>query len=123
MAENVPPPSANGNIPGQPFYEKTRAHLRELLRKKRDLERQLASQEEMIYKKETDYLEETPSGNIITGFEAYTKGVGSAIGGARKRGLVTESNRVFSKSSVSYGAAAVSFHFIDLKKVAGVLLG
>ena len=111
MAENVPPPNTaagtNGDVPGQPFYDKARAHLKDLLNKKRLLERSLAQQEESIYKKETDYLEETPSGNIITGFEAYTKGSGSSAPGQRRRAAVQESNRVFSRSSISYNVKAV----------------
>ena len=62
-----------------------------------------AAHEEAIYQKETDYLENTPSGNIITGFDAYTKGTTAAAAQRRRAGL-TEQNRVFSRSSVSYGA-------------------
>lgn len=112
MSENVPPASAaagtNGDVPGQPFYDKARQHLKDLLQKKRMLERSLALQEDSIFKKETDYLEDTPSGNIITGFEAYTKGSGSSAPGQRRRAAVQESNRVFSRSSISYNANAVS---------------
>ncbi|KAG0651191.1 Chromatin modification-related [Hyphodiscus hymeniophilus] len=112
MSENAPPsvvPTA-GDVPGQPYYEKTRRHLQELLRKKNILTNNLANLEDQIYKKETEYLEETPSGNIITGFENYTKGT-SGIGGGRKRGNVVDGNRVFSKSSISFNANAVSASF------------
>ncbi|TAQ86530.1 hypothetical protein B7494_g5154 [Chlorociboria aeruginascens] len=80
MAENTAPATngTNGDVPGQPFYEKARVHLTKLLEKKRVLERTLAQQEDLIYKRETDYLEETPTGNIIIGFENYTKGGSSA---------------------------------------------
>jgi chromatin modification-related protein EAF6 len=110
MGENTAPPAAagNGEVPGQPFYDKTRQHLKELLHKKRILERSLSSQEDSIFRKETEYLEETPSGNIITGFEAYTKGTGATGGGARRRGGVSEGSRVFSRSSISFNASAVS---------------
>ncbi len=114
MAENQPPPApAGGDVPGQPFYDKTRAHLKELLNKKRLLERSLQQNEDQIFKKETEYLEETPSGNIITGFESYTKGTTGGIGGGaaggrgRRGGGVSEGNRVFSRSSVSFNANAV----------------
>jgi len=109
MSENVPPSTAPSgtDVPGQPFYDKTRAHLKDLLHRRRVLERSLAAQEDAIYKKETDYLEDTPSGNIITGFEAYTKG-SSTVPGQRRRVLVQEGNRVFSRSSVSYTLNAVS---------------
>jgi chromatin modification-related protein EAF6 len=110
MGENTAPPApaGNGEVPGQPFYDKTRQHLKELLHKKRILERSLSMQEDTIFRKETEYLEETPSGNIITGFEAYTKGTGAASGAARRRGGVSEGSRVFSRSSISFNPAAVS---------------
>lgn len=113
MAENVPPAgaSSSGDVPGQPYYEKTRKHLVELLRRKAMLTNSLANLEDQIYKKETEYLEETPSGNIITGFENYTKGTSSGVGGGRKRGNAVDGNRVFSKSSISYNANAVSAGF------------
>lgn len=42
MAENVAPhPTTNGDAPGLPFYEKSRQQLKELLNKKRQLERTL----------------------------------------------------------------------------------
>jgi hypothetical protein len=109
MSENVPPAGApaNGDVPGQPYYEKTRRHLQELLRKKALISNNLTNLEDQIYKKETEYLEETPSGNIITGFENYTKGTSTGIGGGRKRGNVVDGNRVFSKSSISYNINAV----------------
>ena len=104
MTENHPPSAntaPNGDIPGQPFYEKSRAHLKDLIRRKALLERNLANQEDAIFKKETEYLEDTPQGNIITGFEGYVKGSSQ---GAQRRGMqrVVESNRVFSRSSVSF---------------------
>lgn len=111
MGENVPPAPAagpNGDVPGQPFYEKGRQHLKDLLHKRQILMRSLAAQEEAIYKKETEYLEETPSGNIITGFDSYTKGTSSAPGGGRRKAQVTDANRVFSRSSISYNMNAVS---------------
>lgn len=95
-------------MPGQPYYEKTRKHLKDLLNKKTAIANSLANLEDQIYKKETEYLEETPSGNIITGFENYTKGTSTAIGGGRKRGNVVDGNRVFSNSSISYNPNAVS---------------
>ncbi|KUJ22852.1 NuA4-domain-containing protein [Mollisia scopiformis] len=110
MSENQPPAAAagaTGDIPGQPYYDKTRQHLRELLHKRKMLERSLAMQEETIYKKETDYLEDTPGGNIITGFESYTKGITNVAGG-RRRGGVQEINRVFSRSSVTWNVNAES---------------
>jgi chromatin modification-related protein EAF6 len=67
-----------------------------------------AAEEELIYEKETEYLENTPSGNIIIGFDNYTKGTTGAAAQRRKTGL-TDANRVFSRSSISYNPNAVRF--------------
>ncbi|KAL2259389.1 hypothetical protein VTK26DRAFT_6963 [Humicola hyalothermophila] len=90
---------------GIPFYEKQRQHLKELITRKRALEKRLAAQEELILAKETEYLENTPAGNIIVGFDNYTKGTSAAAAQRRKAGL-TDTLRVFSRSSVSYNPAA-----------------
>lgn len=66
-----------------------------------------AAQEEHILAKETEYLENTPSGNIIIGFDNYTKGMSTAAAQRRKTGP-TDALRVFSRSSVSYNAAAAT---------------
>jgi len=68
-----------------------------------------AAEEDSIYQKETEYLETTPAGNIVVGFDNYTKGSGNAAAARRKTGL-TETNRVFSRSSVSYNANNVCPH-------------
>lgn len=57
--------------------------------------------EEGIAQKELAYLESTPSGNIITGFDNYMKGISGAAAQRRKTGPM-EQNRVFSRSSISY---------------------
>lgn len=64
--------------------------------------------DEAIYKKESEYLESTPHGNILTGFDNYIKGVTSnGVGGRRKQG-VGEADRVFSRSSLRLVAADVA---------------
>ncbi|KXX73270.1 Chromatin modification-related protein eaf6 [Madurella mycetomatis] len=90
---------------GIPFYEKQRQHLKELIARKRMLDKRLAATEELIAQKEADYLENTPGGNIIVGFDNYTKGPSTAAAQRRKTGLA-DTYRVFSRSSVSYNAAA-----------------
>jgi chromatin modification-related protein EAF6 len=67
-----------------------------------------SAQEDSIYQKETEYLESTPSGNIITGFDSYIKGTGGAAAQRRKTGL-TDANRVFSRSSISYNSNGVGY--------------
>jgi chromatin modification-related protein EAF6 len=56
--------------------------------------------DDAILKKESEYLEDTPHGNILTGFDNYIKGSSStAPGGGRRKTAVDDSNRVFSRSS------------------------
>ncbi|OAP59863.1 hypothetical protein AYL99_04865 [Fonsecaea erecta] len=128
MAENVPPgsgsvakPTANGDRPGLPYYEKLRRDLRDTLQKKRLLDRNLAVIEDQIYRQETAYLEETAvAGNIVKGFDNYIKAsavsaaansaggtisgsaVGGGLGAGRRKAVINDTDRVFSKSSVSY---------------------
>lgn len=57
---------------------------------------------------ETAYLEETTAGNIIKGFDNYIKGSAgvSTVTGAgtstRRKGGITEADRIFSRSSASF---------------------
>lgn len=126
MAENVPPGSAakaaaNGDRPGLPYYEKLRRDLRDTLQKKRMIDRNMAAIEDSIYRQETAYLEETSAaGNIVKGFDNYIKAsavsssansaggtisgsaAGGGVGASRRKAAVSDSDRVFSKSSVSY---------------------
>lgn len=96
------PPAPSSEAPGQPYYERERQRLKALLAKRQTLERNLQATEDAIYKKETEYLEDTPQGNIITGFDAYTKGSSVAPGGGRRRGQAQDMNRVFTRSSISF---------------------
>lgn len=103
---NVTP---SNDINGQVYYMKMRKQLGELIQKRREIELALASQEELIAKKEQDYLEETPVGNIIAGFDNYTKG---GLVSGRRRGREEEDRdrrlRVFSRSSISWNSNPVS---------------
>ncbi|KAI1618759.1 chromatin modification-like protein EAF6 [Exophiala viscosa] len=126
MAENVPPgsaakPAASGDRPGLPYYEKLRRDLRDTLQKKRLVDRNMAAIEDQIYRQETTYLEETSvAGNIVKGFDNYIKAsavsaaatstggtisgsaAGGGLGAGRRKAVVNDSDRVFSRSSVSY---------------------
>ncbi|KAK5990898.1 Chromatin modification-related protein eaf6 [Cladobotryum mycophilum] len=82
-------------------YKKSQSRVRELIEKRRNLERRLVQVEDSIAQKETAYLDSTPSGNIITGFDNYMKGTSGAAAQRRKVGPA-EQNRVFSRSSISY---------------------
>jgi len=123
MAENVPPTSASkatavasNSDRGIPYYEKLRRDLRDTINKKRLLDRNLEALENQIHRAETSYLEETSAaGNIVKGFDNYIKAAattnsaavsgtisGAAAGGTRRKAQVSDSDRVFSRSSVSY---------------------
>ncbi|KAI9891011.1 MAG: hypothetical protein M1814_003362 [Vezdaea aestivalis] len=112
MAENVPgPANANSDASrGLPYYEQLKESLRQLIAKKRALDRNSTLLEERIYKFEGHYLEETSSGgNIIKGFDNYIKGSSgtSGTGGAgtsRKKTTVSDGDRVFSRSSSSFNS-------------------
>ncbi|KAI0553620.1 NuA4-domain-containing protein [Xylaria curta] len=106
MSENVQPATGssagtNGDQPGLAHYEKQRQYLKELLQNRKLIERQLVAQEQSILQKETEYLESTPYGNIITGFDGYIKGSTNATAQRKRTGL-TDQNRIFSRSSISH---------------------
>jgi chromatin modification-related protein EAF6 len=100
------------------YYEKVRKQLRDMLYQKRHHDKQLvgscfsaldavlkylhdlqALYEDNIFKAETAYLEETQNGNIIKGFDNYIKG-----GVARRKTNFSDSDRIFSLSSLTYAA-------------------
>ncbi|KHN95317.1 Histone H4 acetyltransferase, NuA4 complex, Eaf6 [Metarhizium album ARSEF 1941] len=99
MADN----KQNGQVPLPTLaeYKKSQARVRELIERRRLLEKRLTQLEDNIVSKEAAYLESTPSGNIITGFDNYMKGTSGAAAQRRKSGPADQ-NRVFSKSSLSY---------------------
>ncbi|KAH8144742.1 uncharacterized protein LAJ45_11243 [Morchella importuna] len=81
------------------YYEKLRKELREMLQRKRVLDKNLAQYEENIAKCEIAYLEDTQNGNIVKGFDNYIKGTA-----ARRRTNISDADRIFSLSSYSYAA-------------------
>lgn len=78
-------------------YEKMRKELKELIEKKRHLDRNLNNVEEQIYKLEGGYLEETNNGNVVRGFDNYIKG-----GQTKRRTALNENDRIFSQSSAVF---------------------
>ncbi|KUI67905.1 Chromatin modification-related protein eaf6 [Cytospora mali] len=106
MTENQAPGAAPGTDGpgGMPFYEQSRAELKEMLTKRRDMAKKLAAIEDTIYSKESEYLESTPNGNVLIGFEPLIKGGSTAAAAQRRKVAPLEHHRVFSRSSISYNA-------------------
>lgn len=115
MVDSATVSAANGSkaedaTRGRPYYDKLRKDLKDILEKKRELNKTMANLESTIARAENAYLEETSAaGNIIKGFDNYIKasvagGGASAAGGTatRRKGGVSEQDRIFSKSSVSW---------------------
>lgn len=88
-------------------YEAEKKIIKDAISKRAKILAELSHLENKIVDLEGRYLESTPSGNIMTGFDNYTKGLTGAAAQRRKVGNA-EQNRVFSRSSVSYNALNVS---------------
>jgi chromatin modification-related protein EAF6 len=78
-------------------YEKMRKELKELIDKKRHMDRNLNGVEEQIFKLEGAYLEDTNNGNVVRGFDNYIKG-----GQTKRRTALNENDRIFSQSSAVF---------------------
>ena len=84
-----------------------RKELMELIQKKHDLELNLISLEKQIYKFEESYLDETQAfGNVIKGWDSYlTSNLKNSSANQKVDKKVKkwkDSDRLFSKSSVTY---------------------
>lgn len=88
-------------------YEAEKKIIKDAITKRAKILAELSHLENKIADLEGRYLESTPGGNILTGFDNYTKGLTGAAAQRRKVGNA-EQNRVFSRSSVSYNALNVS---------------
>ncbi|CAN3355256.1 chromatin modification-related protein Eaf6p [Diutina catenulata] len=104
---NAPPPTAK--IPPKEQvkteasesdkYTKLKDDLVKEILKKQELEKKLSDLEDQIYDKENDYFNESVYGNIIKGFDNFSKASGST---AKKRLQYSEDDHIFSLSSTNY---------------------
>ena len=79
------------------YYEKLKKELKDLIAKKRVVDKNLNNLEENVYKHEGAYLEDTQHGNIIRGFDNYLKGSVN-----RRKTTANDTDRLFSLSSATY---------------------
>jgi chromatin modification-related protein EAF6 len=87
------------------LLELAEKELNDLLHQKKALDKSLANLESNIFTLESQYLDETATyGNIIKGFEGYLTQRSD-----RKRSRITEADRIFSQSSVSFKVFLYSF--------------
>lgn len=93
-------PKMSKKEPSIDQYTKLKNDLTRLILKKKEIDAKLAELEETIYEKETDYFNESTYGNIVKGFDNFSKG---SSGGNNKRKLViTDEDHIFSMSSATF---------------------
>ncbi|KAI2614529.1 NuA4-domain-containing protein [Hypoxylon fragiforme] len=108
MTENTQPGAGAGAIANGDRqaafaeYNKQRQTLKELLGKRKQLDRQLSQIENSIADLEVKYLSNTRIGNIVKGFDNYIKGTSTAA--HRKHGELKEDDYIWSRSSISYNS-------------------
>ncbi|KAJ3020702.1 Chromatin modification- protein meaf6 [Thoreauomyces humboldtii] len=108
-------PAALGRDPTEPvltnvtpqMLQEAERELQELLSRKKAVDKSLIELERKIYLIEGSYLEDTNHGNIIRGFDGYLTNSSSAhhAPSTKKKHKLTEEDRLFSRSSVTYPKA------------------
>lgn len=81
-------------------YTEVKNQLTAQIIKKQELDAKLMELEAQIYEKESDYFEESTYGNIVKGFENFSKISGGS--GGKKRMNYTEDDHIFSLSSANF---------------------
>ncbi|EEY18757.1 conserved hypothetical protein [Verticillium alfalfae VaMs.102] len=110
MAENVAPTTGiAGATPSLQMYKQEQVKLKAMLEQRNQVARRLAAIESDIETKEAAYLDSTPHGNIIAGFDNYIKGHQRAPApSAASR--ATRSSTASSRAPASPIAPAVHVH-------------
>ncbi|KAI5950399.1 EAF6 [Candida margitis] len=100
-------------------YNELKKKLTQQILKKQEITNKLSKLEDTIYQKESDYFEESYSGNIVKGFENFSKssgggsggsGGGSGTSGFRRKMVYTEDDHIFSLSSINFVKNMVKRH-------------
>lgn len=89
-----------GSTPSIEQYTALKDQLTQQILKKQELDAKLGKLEDSIYDKENEYFNESVYGNIVKGFQNFTK---TNTGGMNKRRIsYTDDDHIFSLSSVNY---------------------
>lgn len=76
-------------------YERTLRQLRMMLDHSQKVDKELEALEDKLANEEDLYLQESSAGNIVKGFDHYTKSNQN-----RRRSNLTANDRIFSRSSL-----------------------
>ena len=80
-------------------YLKLRASLKNIIAKRKELDRKLEEIEEKIHVDEGSYLTKATAGNIVKGFDQYTR-----TSQNRRKSVFTDADRIFSQGSTTFDA-------------------
>lgn len=80
-------------------YNQLKSQLTREILKKQELTNKLTQLEDKIYERENDYFNESTYGNIVKGFENFSK---NTLNNNKKRIVYTEDDHIFSLSSTQY---------------------
>lgn len=87
-------------VPSIEKYTALKNQLTQQILKKQELDSKLSKLEDSIYDKENEYFNESIYGNIVKGFQNFTKT--NTSGSNKRRITYTDSDHIFSLSSVNY---------------------
>lgn len=98
-AETTAKTELSAQDPEREVYSRLRKSLKELVSKKLYIDNELDAIEERIYVEESAYLQDASAGNIVKGFDQYTKSNQN-----RRKSILVEQDRILSQSSTSFDA-------------------